>query len=40
MWDFNEGALKFYESVGFVTSRRFMEFSNNNIDLNRKDSLF
>lgn len=31
MWDFNENALKFYESVGFVTYRRVMEFSNNNI---------
>lgn len=28
MWEFNESALKFYESVGFVTYRRFMEFIN------------
>lgn len=28
MWEFNDGALKFYESVGFVTYRRFMEFKN------------
>ncbi|MBP3916573.1 GNAT family N-acetyltransferase [Clostridium sp.] len=28
MWEFNEDALKFYESLGFVTYRRFMEFSN------------
>ena len=28
MWEFNEGALKFYESVGFVTYRRHMEFAN------------
>ena len=26
MWEFNDGALKFYESVGFKTFRRFMEF--------------
>lgn len=25
MWEFNEGALKFYESVGFSTYRRYME---------------
>ena len=25
MWEFNEGALKFYESQGFSTYRRFME---------------
>lgn len=25
MWEFNEGALKFYESVGFETYRRYME---------------
>ena len=25
MWEFNEGALKFYESVGFHTYRRYME---------------
>lgn len=25
MWEFNEGALKFYESVGFKTYRRYME---------------
>lgn len=28
MWEFNHGALKFYESVGFKTFRRFMEFTN------------
>lgn len=27
MWEFNEGALKFYESVGFCTIRRYMECS-------------
>lgn len=26
MWEFNDGALKFYESVGFKTYRRYMEF--------------
>ena len=25
MWEFNEGALKFYESMGFRTYRRYME---------------
>lgn len=25
MWEFNEGALKFYEMVGFHTYRRYME---------------
>lgn len=25
MWDFNENALKFYESIGFTTYRRYME---------------
>ena len=25
MWEINEGALKFYESVGFETYRRYME---------------
>ena len=25
MWEFNEGALAFYESVGFSTFRRYME---------------
>lgn len=25
MWEFNEGALKFYESAGFETYRRYME---------------
>lgn len=25
MWEFNEGALKFYEAVGFRTYRRYME---------------
>lgn len=28
MWEFNDSALNFYESVGFVTYRRFMEFKN------------
>ena len=26
MWEFNESALKFYESVGFRTYRRYMDF--------------
>lgn len=26
MWEFNETALKFYESLGFRTYRRYMEF--------------
>ncbi len=26
MWTFNEGALQFYEAVGFRTFRRFMEW--------------
>ena len=25
MWEFNEGALKFYEMTGFHTYRRYME---------------
>ena len=25
MWEFNEGALKFYENAGFQTYRRYME---------------
>lgn len=25
MWEFNEGALRFYESMGFRTYRRYME---------------
>ena len=25
MWEFNEGALAFYESAGFSTFRRYME---------------
>ena len=25
MWEFNEGALKFYESAGFETYLRYME---------------
>lgn len=25
MWEFNEGALEFYEAVGFKTYRRYME---------------
>lgn len=28
MWEFNEGALAFYESVGFHTYRRYMELEN------------
>lgn len=28
VWEFNEGALEFYESVGFKTYRRYMEFKN------------
>ena len=27
MWEFNEGALDFYESVGFKTYRRYMEIN-------------
>lgn len=27
MWEFNEGALAFYEAVGFRTYRRYMELS-------------
>lgn len=27
MWEFNEGALKFYESIGFSTFRRYMEYT-------------
>ena len=30
MWEFNEGALKFYESIGFTTYRRYMEYENKN----------
>lgn len=26
IWEFNEAALKFYESVGFKTYRRYMEY--------------
>lgn len=26
VWEFNEGALRFYESQGFATYRRYMEF--------------
>ena len=26
MWEFNDGALKFYESLGFRTYRRYMEY--------------
>lgn len=26
MWEFNEGALRFYESIGFRTYRRYMEY--------------
>ena len=25
MWEFNEGALAFYEALGFTTYRRYME---------------
>lgn len=25
MWEFNQGALDFYEAVGFKTYRRYME---------------
>jgi hypothetical protein len=25
MWEFNDGAMAFYESVGFNTFRRYME---------------
>lgn len=28
VWEFNEGAVRFYESVGFLTYRRYMEFDN------------
>jgi ribosomal protein S18 acetylase RimI-like enzyme len=28
VWEFNEGAVKFYESVGLLTYRRYMEFEN------------
>ena len=27
MWEFNQGALKFYESAGFTTYRRYMELN-------------
>lgn len=27
MWEFNEGALKFYESIGFSTYLRYMEYT-------------
>lgn len=27
MWAFNEGALKFYEAIGFRTYRRYMEYT-------------
>lgn len=27
MWEFNEGALKFYEAIGFSTYRRYMEYT-------------
>ena len=26
MWEFNEGALRFYEALGFRTYRRYMEY--------------
>ena len=28
VWEFNDTALKFYESLGFRTYRRYMEFDN------------
>lgn len=28
VWNFNEDAIKFYESVGFLTLRRYLEFTN------------
>lgn len=27
MWEFNEGALAFYEAIGFRTYRRYMEYT-------------
>ena len=27
MWEFNQGALAFYEAVGFSTYRRYMEMT-------------
>ena len=27
VWGFNEGAIKFYESVGFLTMRKYLEFA-------------
>lgn len=27
MWEFNEGALRFYESIGFSTYRRYLEMT-------------
>ena len=27
MWEFNDNALKFYESIGFTTYRRYMEMT-------------
>ena len=27
MWEFNESALRFYESVGFKTYRRYLEYT-------------
>lgn len=27
MWEFNQNALKFYESIGFSTYRRYMEYN-------------
>ena len=27
MWEFNEGALRFYEAIGFSTYRRYMEYT-------------
>lgn len=28
VWGFNEDAIKFYESVGFLTMRKYLEFTN------------
>ena len=35
MWEFNEEALAFYESVGFKTYRRYMELEWANEEINR-----
>ena len=39
IWEFNDIALKFYESVGFVTYRRFMEFTNLDVKKLRASNL-